>query len=86
MPMNNAERAKREQDRLMFQPIEEMERRERINLRNMTKVERNKVFIELISSKPILALLAAVPPESKQLVIDTCLQAWDERIAREGLD
>jgi len=86
MHMDNAERAKREQDRLMFQPIEAMERRERIALLKMTKVERDKVFIELISSRPILALLAAVPPEDTQAVIDSCLRAWDERIAREGLD
>jgi hypothetical protein len=80
--MGNVDRYKREQD-LIFQQIEEMGKRERAALMKMNQTERDKVLIELISSRSIRALLAAVPIEDRQGIIDSCLHAWEQRIAHE---
>jgi len=75
--------ARKKFEDLVFQQIEEMEMRERVVFVEMNRSERDKVFIELISAKPIRALLEAIRPEDRQGVIDSCLRAWEENRARE---
>ena len=73
--MGNADRYKWEQD-LIFQQLDELEKRANSIDSKMESAELDRMLIELISTKSFNDLLAAVPPEARQEIIDACVQAW----------
>jgi hypothetical protein len=80
--MGNANRYKREQD-LIFQQIEELEKRANLTDSKIESAQIDQLVIQLISSVPINDLMAAVPPEARQEIIDACIGAWKERKTSE---